>query len=83
MMMSKKTKIFEIVIEKEPYEEGYYSYCPSLHGCFSNGSTIEETRNNMKESIELYLESITELGLTIPVKSDQIVVEEMIFEVHA
>jgi predicted RNase H-like HicB family nuclease len=30
---------FEIVIEKEPEDEGYSAYNPSLPGCFSNGRT--------------------------------------------
>ena len=30
---------FEIVIEKEPEDEGYSAYSPSLPGCFSNGRT--------------------------------------------
>ena len=34
---------FEIVIEKEPEDAGYFAYSPSLPGCFSNGLTIEET----------------------------------------
>ena len=33
---------FQIVIEKEPEDEGYYAYSPTLPGCFSNGRTIEE-----------------------------------------
>jgi predicted RNA binding protein YcfA (HicA-like mRNA interferase family) len=35
---------FEIVIEKEEKDEGYFAYSPSLPGCFSNGKTIEETK---------------------------------------
>jgi hypothetical protein len=26
---------FQIVIEKEPEDEGYYAYSPTLPGCFS------------------------------------------------
>ncbi len=81
--MDTKNITIEIVIEKEPENEGYYAYSPSLPGCFSNGSTIEETRQNMKESIELYLESRKELGLPMLIKTDQIVVEEMSIEVPA
>ena len=31
---------FEIVIEKEPEDPGYYAYSPTLPGCFGNGLTI-------------------------------------------
>ena len=47
---------FEIVIEKEENNKGYYAYCPNLPGCFSNGLTIEESRKNIREAIELHLE---------------------------
>jgi len=35
---------FEVVIEKEPEDEGYFAYSPTLPGCFGNGKTIEETK---------------------------------------
>jgi predicted RNase H-like HicB family nuclease len=49
---------FEIVIEKEPEDDGYLAYCPALPGCFSNGLTIEETKKNIREAIQLHLESL-------------------------
>ena len=42
----------------EPSEDGGYTvYVPSLPGCISEGDTIEEAIKNIKEAIELYLES--------------------------
>ena len=41
---------FQIVIEKEPEDEGYFAYSPTVPGCFSNGKTIEEARRNMPGS---------------------------------
>jgi len=46
---------FEIVIEKEPEDEGYFAYSPTLPGCFSNGKTIEETKRNIREAITQHL----------------------------
>lgn len=43
---------FQIVIEKEPEDEGYYAYSPTLPGCFSNGRTVEEAKRNIREAIE-------------------------------
>jgi predicted RNase H-like HicB family nuclease len=41
----------------EPQEEGGYTvYVPSLPGCISQGETYEETLENIREAIELYLE---------------------------
>ena len=53
---------FEIVIEKEPDDEGYSAYSPSLPGCFSNGRTIEETRRNMREAIQQHVASLLAHG---------------------
>ncbi len=43
----------------EPSEEGgYTALVPSLPGCISEGETREEALKNIKDAIELYLESI-------------------------
>ncbi len=50
-----------------PEEEGGYSVSvPSLPGCFSQGETIEEAITNIREAIELYIESMIEHGETVP-----------------
>ena len=54
-MMSYKVSI---VIEKDEY--GYYAYCPELEGCQSQGDSLEEIIPNIKEAIELYLETLSE-----------------------
>lgn len=46
---------FEIAIEKEPEDEGYFAYSPSLPGCFSNGMTIEEARHNIRVASEQHI----------------------------
>ena len=45
-----------VVIEKD--EHGFYAWCPELKGCQSQGNTLEETVANIKEAIELYLETL-------------------------
>jgi len=47
-----------VVIEKD--EHGFYAWCPELKGCQSQGDTLEETIANIKEAIELYLETLPE-----------------------
>jgi predicted RNase H-like HicB family nuclease len=50
----------ELTIILETQEEGGYTvYVPSLPGCISQGNTREEAITNIKEAIELYLESDT------------------------
>lgn len=46
------------VIEKD--EHGYYAYCPELPGCQSQGDSLEEAMNNIREAIELYLETLSD-----------------------
>jgi len=46
------------VIEKD--DHGYYAYCPELTGCHSQGDTLGEVIENIKEAIELYLETLSE-----------------------
>lgn len=57
---------YEVVIEKEPDDPGYFAYCPNLPGCFSNGETVEETKENIRESIQLHLESLLAHNEPIP-----------------
>jgi len=43
----------------EPSDEGGYTvYVPSLSGCISEGESVEEALENIKEAIELYLDPI-------------------------
>ncbi|MBF0228559.1 MAG: type II toxin-antitoxin system HicB family antitoxin [Desulfamplus sp.] len=51
-----------IVIEKDEY--GYYAYCPELQGCQSQGDTFEEIMLNIREAVELYLETLDPEELT-------------------
>lgn len=47
---------FTIVLEHGM--DGYITaYCPALKGCISQGRTEEEAATNLKEAIELYLET--------------------------
>ncbi|TRZ90088.1 type II toxin-antitoxin system HicB family antitoxin [bacterium] len=43
----------------EPSDEGgYTALVPALPGCISEGNTKEEALANIREAIELYLESV-------------------------
>jgi len=46
-----------VIIEKDKY--GYYAYCPELEGCQTQGDSLEKVLNNIKEAIELYLETLS------------------------
>jgi predicted RNase H-like HicB family nuclease len=50
-------KKLTIIVEQDEY--GFYSFCPELKGCQSQGDTFEEAYENIKEAIELYLETLS------------------------
>lgn len=47
-----------IIMEDET--GGYVAFVPALPGCHTQGDTLEELLENVKEAIELYLETLTE-----------------------
>ncbi|MBI4908271.1 MAG: type II toxin-antitoxin system HicB family antitoxin [Acidobacteria bacterium] len=51
-----KSKV-SVVIEQD--EHGYYAWCPELKGCQSQGGTLDEVLANMREAVELFLETLS------------------------
>jgi predicted RNase H-like HicB family nuclease len=52
------TRKASVLIEKD--EHGFYAWCPELKGCQSQGATVEDALANIREAIELYLETLPE-----------------------
>ncbi|MGK7884272.1 MAG: type II toxin-antitoxin system HicB family antitoxin [Crocosphaera sp.] len=48
---------YTVLLEKKE-ERGYHTFCSILKACHSQGYTFEEAIDNIKEAIELYLESL-------------------------
>ena len=46
-----------VTINKD--KNGYYIYCPELPGCHTQGDTLDEALENIKEAASLYLETMT------------------------
>jgi len=46
---------FTAIIEPAP-EGGYWAICPEIPGANGQGETIEETKNSLRQAIELILE---------------------------
>jgi len=55
-MQKGKLMQFNAIIEKD--EDGYFAFVPTLKGCVSQGDTMEEAIHNIKEAIELYIETL-------------------------
>ena len=47
-----------LIIETD--KEDYYAYVPELEGCQTQGNTLEEVMANIREAVELYLETMDE-----------------------
>ena len=51
---------FKIILEEDEDIGGFIASCPGLPGCFSQGDTVEEAIENIKEAIQACLESLAE-----------------------
>jgi predicted RNase H-like HicB family nuclease len=58
---------YTILIHKAE-EGGFWSEVPAVHGCYSQGETIDETLENTKEAIESHLMALREYQLPAPVE---------------
>ncbi len=47
-----------IVIIHKAEKGGYRAEVPALKGCYSHGETLKETKTNIREVIEGYLETV-------------------------
>lgn len=75
-MMKLGSEIMKLKVILEAEEEGGYSvHCPALPGCYSQGDTVEEALVNIREAIQLYIETLKELGKSIPKSDPEILVE--------
>ena len=50
---------FDVVI-LEDETGGYVAFVPNLPGCRTQGENLEELMENVREAIELYLETLTD-----------------------
>lgn len=44
---------FDVILHKE--DNGYWAEVPALKGCYTQGDTIDEIKNNIKEAITAWL----------------------------
>jgi predicted RNase H-like HicB family nuclease len=43
-----------VIVEKD--EDGYFAFCPSLQGCYTQADTYEEILENIKDAISLHID---------------------------
>ncbi len=59
------THRFTVIFERED-DGGYHVFCPTLPGCHTQSETVDEGLANIRDAIQLYVESLVEDGLPIP-----------------
>ena len=57
--MDKRVREFTVVI-LEDEGGGYVAIVPELPGCHTQGDSLDEVMENVREAIELYLETLSE-----------------------
>jgi predicted RNase H-like HicB family nuclease len=66
--------VYTVIVEKGR-ESGYIAYAPALKGCVSQGETREQVLKNIKEAMEVYVETLLEDGLPVPTEIGKDMVE--------
>jgi predicted RNase H-like HicB family nuclease len=56
---------YVVVIERAK-DGGYWAYLPDLPGCVSSGDTREEAERNIREAVDMHLESLRDHGEPVP-----------------
>ena len=53
-------QVYQFTVVIEPDEDAHHAYVPTLPGCHTFGSTVEEAQANIKEAIALHIECMQE-----------------------
>ncbi len=67
---------FTAIIETAP-EGGYWAICPEIPGANGQGETLEETKDNLRQAIEMILEDrVSDIlrGLPKDVVRDKVII---------
>jgi predicted RNase H-like HicB family nuclease len=56
----------QVILMPDLEEGGYTVVVPSLPGCISEGDTLDEALANIKEAIELHIESLSAHDEEVP-----------------
>jgi predicted RNase H-like HicB family nuclease len=66
-MKQKNIKTLSYSVYYEAADEGgFVAIVPALPGCHTQGETLEEAEQNIREAIELYLDSLAAHGERLP-----------------
>ena len=61
------TMRYTTIVEAQP-DGGYHAFCPALPGCHSEGDTLDQAIENIREAVTVYLESLKAHGEALPIE---------------
>jgi predicted RNase H-like HicB family nuclease len=64
-----KQNTYRVLLNKEP-EGGYTAQVPTLPGCVTYGESLDEAIENVKEAIELYIQSLRSHNEPVPTEEN-------------
>ena len=77
-MAKKIARVLKYTVIFEPAEEGgYVVHVPSLPGCVTEGDTLEQATEMVKDAISGYLYVLKKHGEEIPQESEEMVVSKV------
>ena len=56
---------YTVILEREE-DGGYHAFVPALPGCHSQGDTLDEAVENVREAMSAYIESLKAAGEPLP-----------------
>jgi len=62
-----------VVLLMPDEDGGYVAECPAIPGCISEGDTLEQALENIRDAISACLETMMEHGWEMPKETDVIV----------
>lgn len=65
---------YTVLLQQNQDVPGYWVMVPELPGCFSQGDTVEEALDHVREAIECHLEAMTQEREEIPTEADPFIV---------
>lgn len=69
---------FRVIFTYDPEYKGYVADVPSLPGCMSQGKTLDETVENIKDAIRGYLYVQQKHHRTIEIKEENVFIGEVV-----
>jgi len=64
---------YKVIVEPDEEAGGYVVSCPAFEGCYSQGETIAEALDNIREAILLCLEDLQEQAMPLPDASKMLI----------